>query len=542
MKKILALVLAMMMLVAMFAGCAQQAKTDDSADKQTGSSSDTKTDDKKEENKEDTDTTDETPTGTLTLWTSGLTTHADYVSEDESPYHVWVEEATGVDIEWQRPAVGAEANQAFNLMLSSGDLPDVIFHANWTNNAETLIEDGIILTLDDIMEEKAPALSAYLAEHPETKKAITSDSGHLYAFPFLREDVAYLGSYLGAVVHSGFLAETGLDMPETIADWEEMLYALKDVVDIPLSIYQSNLYRSLFGNAFGFNGNDTYYVKDGKTATWMNADGYYDFLVTMNKWYKDGLIDPDFVTMDMTGFVNQITTKKVGASFYGTGTPGRFNSVLVERDGSFMYEAVEYPVANAGDPVLYCQGETYWVGIGSVITTACEDVDLAMYFLDWGYTEEGILQWNYGKLGESYEMVDGKPQILDSIKNSEEGVTVALQRYTPMISSGPSMMLVDWNKQKTLPLANDYMAIWTANTEKAADSRWPAVCATTEENSQLSEIETALTTYAGEMYLNFILGEESLDNYDEYLANLESLKIDEVLAIKDAQLERYLAR
>jgi len=552
MKKILALVLAMMMIIAMFAGCAQEAKTDDTAKTDSSASTEkkeetkkeeTKTEDKKEEEKkEEAPAVDEKPTGTLSIYRNGLGMHADYTSEDQSPYHVWIEEATGVDIEWLSAPVGADGNQAFNLMLSSGDLPDVIYAGGWPSQVELLIEDGVIRPLDDVFEEKAPNLSAYLEEHPDTKKAVTSDSGHLYVFPFLREDVAFLGSYLGAAIHTGFLAETGLDKPVTLADWEEMLYAMKDVVDIPISIYDKGMYRNLFANAFGFKGDATYAVIDGKASTWYNAEGYYDFLVTMNKWYEDGIIDPDFATMDMTGFVNQMTTKTIGATYYGTGTPARFSDLLIERDCAFLYEAVEYPVANAGDPVLYCQGETFWGGTGFVITTACEDIDLAMYFCDYGYSEEGILQWNYGKLGESYEMVNGEPKVLESILTAEEGATSALKRYTPMTGNGPSIMLVSWNMQKNLPLANDYIGIWTNNTDKASSYRWPAVCATAEESLELSEMETALNTYAGEMYLNFILGAESLDNYDEYLSNLEQLKINEILAIKDAQLQRYLAR
>src|SRR5690554_2975758 len=168
----------------------------------------------------------------LSLWTYNLGYHNDYTSEEESPYHQYLSEFTGVDIDWQRPAAGEDGNQAFNLLLASGDLPDIIYIGGLPDRAETLLSEGYIIPLDDYMPTYAPALFTYLSENTDTMKAIKSDSGKLYNFPFLREDVLWQGSYIGNVVNTEYLNQVGLDIPETFDEWENAFYALKDVCDI----------------------------------------------------------------------------------------------------------------------------------------------------------------------------------------------------------------------------------------------------------------------------------------------------------------------
>ena len=484
--------------------------------------------------------------GSLRLWTSGLAYHSDYASEEESPYHQWLEEFTGVDIVWERPAAGADSTQAYNLMIATGDLPDIIYKGGLPAEVETMLDDGVFIALDDYMADYAPALYNFLEENPDYKKPVLSDSGHYYVFPFFREDVAWLGTWLGASVNSTMLGELGLERPETIAELDSLVYALKDLedCDYPMCFYNTSHIRTLLGPAFGFNGNDRYYIdENGKAATWMNAPGLKDALTLANKWYTDGIIDPDFTSLDLIGFVSKFVSSRIGITVYGSATPARFYQQIVDRDGDYDYIGITYPVQNKGDEVLFSQAEAMWTGTGAVITTACENVPLAMRFLDYGYTEEGILHWNYGKEGESFYYDDaGVPHMMDSILNAEEGATLALSRYTSMTANGISIMSLAWNRGKQLPLAVKLVDEWTSSAPNAPLHQWPSVCATIEETNELANIQSTLTTYADEMYLKFVLGTESLDNFDAYLNTLKDMGIDRVLEIKQNQLDRYNAR
>ena len=72
--------------------------------------------------------------------------------------------------------------------------------------------------------------------------------------------------------------------------------------------------------------------------------------------------------------------------------------------------------------------------------------------------------------------------------------------------------------------------------------RLPTISPTVEEAQEASAIENALSTYADEMYYNFILGAEPLDRFDDYMAKLEELGLARALELKQDQLDRFNAR
>ena len=60
----------------------------------------------------------------------------------------------------------------------------------------------------------------------------------------------------------------------------------------------------------------------------------------------------------------------------------------------------------------------------AVITTANKYPEATMRWLDYFYSEEGTVLCRLGIEGESYEVVDGKYQLLDNIKNNPDGLTL----------------------------------------------------------------------------------------------------------------------
>lgn len=71
---------------------------------------------------------------------------------------------------------------------------------------------------------------------------------------------------------------------------------------------------------------------------------------------------------------------------------------------------------------------------------------------------------------------------------------------------------------------------------------FPNVIATQEESDLISTKMTDIQTYQQEMFYKFILGDESLDNYDAFVEQLKSMGIDEVVAVKQAQYDRFIGK
>ena len=65
---------------------------------------------------------------------------------------------------------------------------------------------------------------------------------------------------------------------------------------------------------------------------------------------------------------------------------------------------------------------------------------------------------------------------------------------------------------------------------------------TTEESESIGTEAAAIDANVKEMLSKFILGQESLDNWDSFVANLNSMGLEHVLEVRQAAYDRFLAR
>src|SRR5690625_3282853 len=97
------------------------------------------------------------------------------------------EKDTNIKVNWKMvPHDSLEEKK--NLTLASGDLPDV-FYSSWINDQDLLKygEQGVFLSLNELIESYAPNLQKIFEEYPEVKKAITLPDGNIYSFPTVQE-------------------------------------------------------------------------------------------------------------------------------------------------------------------------------------------------------------------------------------------------------------------------------------------------------------------------------------------------------------------
>lgn len=100
------------------------------------------------------------------------------------------------------------------------------------------------------------------------------------------------------MVNKTLLDKAGLDIPETIADWEEMLAAFKEMgVRIPFSFGCDNKFAGLynaFSGAYGVPAGSRFMDENGTAKFGPMQEGYKEFLTLFHKWYQNGWLDPDF--------------------------------------------------------------------------------------------------------------------------------------------------------------------------------------------------------------------------------------------------------
>lgn len=487
----------------------------------------------------------------LTFDSSRFVTVTSYT---ELPCQIEMANQTNVTIEYIHPTAGSEKEQ-LNLLISSGDLPDIIFY-NWNNfssSLDQLYEDGLIVDANDYIDEYCPNIKAIWEEIPTAKRDMTTDNGVL-SFNQMQfsEPLKNTYSYL---IRADWLEAVGLEAPVTLDDWYEMLCAFRDndmdgdgdpSNEIPLtSGYDLNDdVRAVEGMYYAWGKDWKMHVgADGQAIYGAYDPDYKEYLTLMNQWMNEGLIDPDFATNDKTQQDAKFLNSKAGALRSGLGAGfGTFISGFGDED---IIVAAMSPVMKEGDTSYNFNG--YSAGVtksSAVITTACEYPELAAMYLDMYYGGDGMMLANYGIEGESYTMVDGYPTLSDYVMRNPDGksINVALSEFSLGAAS-----YAYWNdsavrEQRMM----SYPAQREAGLQMAAmdNSRiLPNISLSTDEISEYSSIMGDVETYVKEMTIAFILGNKDIETeFDSYTNTLQGMGIERAVEIYNDALQRYYQR
>lgn len=447
-------------------------------------------------------------------------------------------ENTGVGLEFIHPAIGQE-KESFNIMLASGELPDLITYdfTTYKGGAQKAIEDGVIIAIDEYLD-KAPNYKKYLEEHPEIDKQTTTDDGRHYCFASIGDD-EYGGYWQGLQIRKDLLDKAGLPLPETIDDWDKTLKAFKSMgIEYPLTL-TGVFQKGTFCGAFGIG--EQYYQDDGVVKYGVCQPEFKEYLALMNRWYSEGLLDPDFYSQDGKTFNSKITSGKAGAYFAPVGGGmGTYLPVLKSVDENYDLSGTKFPVMNKGETPKYAiKTDEFSPSTSTYITTACKDIDAAIKLLDYGYSEEGHMLYNFGTEGVSYTMDNGYPKYTDEMLHNSEGLSAqhALAKYTAAIYGGSFVQDSRYFEQyQTYDQQKEAVKLW-AQQEKG--HLIPTLTFSVDETDTLAQKETTINSYMSEKVLGFITGKESLDKYDSFVEELKSMGMDEVIGIYQAALDRH---
>jgi len=463
--------------------------------------------------------------------------YADYTA---SPFHTKLAENVGVDIQFEFDPTGTSDDSNYNLLLTREKLPDIILHQ--FTNAQELLDDGIIIPLNDYLEDWAPNLYRYLEENPETKKAISTDDGTIYMFPWLRED-SWLCTFRGLAVRKDWLEEQGVEIPANLDELDSIAHVFKDKYNARFSTVVDWLYDG--GISTAFNTWKEYYRDDNQNVHFGPAEeGWREYMQFMNKWYEEGILDPDIASVDGTVLKNKVLNDEIGIAYTSGNNVNTWMASLAEVGSDAEWVGILNPVKETGGITMLSQLDQLVTGRGAAITASCEDIELAMRVLDYAYSEEGILYYNYGTEGETYIIENGVPVFTSLILDDADGISNALDKYTGCQWGTAGIQEKNFYIQKNSQLIVDCINTWTTNTA-TAEHKFPSVSPTSDEGLELDSIQASINSYVDEMFYKFIYGEIDIDDdgqWEKYLGELESIGLTKAIVIKQDQLDRYNAR
>lgn len=455
-------------------------------------------------------------------------------------------EKTGVKVKFEHPVSGEE-EAAMNIMLASDDMPDIV-EWNWNKYAggpDKAIADGVIVCLDSYMDKVLPNLKKVYDEHPQWAEQARSAEGHYYTFPMINEDEE-LSAYIAMIVRQELLDQAGLEMPETLEEWERVLYAFKEMgIASPLSLRLNNYWLeevTPFGNFFDLIGT-FYHDSQGKVHFGPNEpEKFTPWVELMAKWYQDGILDKEFADADMKRVTAMVANGENGATFASIG--GEFGGFLsaIPKDSGIHYRAANVPAKTKGE-VGSWWNKSFDVALESAaaITVSAKDKEITARLLDFGYTRDGYMLYNFGKEGESYEMKDGIPTYLPTVvepeKNGNLTVAQGLSKYSRANYWGPFVRSVDYIHQ-FYPNEEQKEAL-KKTASRALDYKYPNVSMPAEDSRKFNDIMTPINTYREETITKIIAGKMPLSELDHYYAELKRMGIEEAVALKQKAYDAY---
>lgn len=482
---------------------------------------------------------------TLTYWYSYppfVPNFLDDVSNKE--IYQAINQAVGVNIQ----VVGyslVNANEQFQLMVASGDYTDIIysFGSNYSGSIEGAVEDEIITDLGPYLEEYAPDYMNYILTDEEVALAVHTDAGYVPAFAGIGDENVSVNG--GQIIRTDYLDAIGKEMPTTYDELEEVLTAFKNELNIP-SPYWSNPSGYVVEMTAGYGIYPGFYVDDGQVRYGFYDKGYFDYLTMMNRWYETGLLYADFAAQqNLQQFPDSslVTNNQVGVWFNSLNEMTAYTPETAT-DPNFAITGMPILTREKGETTHFCTAfSRVSVNSGNFISTNCKDLELAMAWCNYWYTEKGTLLANYGIEGESYEMVDGKPQFTDLVTNNPDmAFDIAISVYCEF-NGGGYYVLNEKTDSNYTEVQLQARKNWLENSDGA--NVYPSYAALNAEESAIYGAKIGdVDTYVEEMTLKYITGAEPLtdESFQTYQATLDGFGMQECIQVYQNAYDRYLAR
>ncbi|NMO96370.1 extracellular solute-binding protein [Paenibacillus lemnae] len=435
-----------------------------------------------------------------------------------------------------------------NLALAGGDYPDVFYSARVTSNELARFgAQGVFIPLNDLIDQYAPNFKKLMEQYPDIRKGLTMPDGNIYSLPSFY-DPDLLSMLIGAPlwINDEWLEKLNMKEPETTEEFYEYLKAVQTTDlngngqqdEVPYSaVGITGLIDHLKGGwGLGTRGLGHKYVDvdpdSGELRFTKALPEYKELLQFINKLHQEKLLDPEIFTID-------------GGALNAKGQSGILGSTAVPNPETVMSQknyiglgALKGP----GGDQLYSHIKVPMVHVGAfAITDKNENPEATIRWMDYFYGDDGAKLYFMGKEGETYEKTaDGEFKYVEEITNNPDGLTQdqALAKYfTWLGGSYPGVVRQDYFKGSET-LSSSMEAAAKAEPH-ALEEIWYNFNYTPEETEFMSSVGKDIHDYVTEMEAKFVNGSASFEQWDQYVATLQKMGLEEYMKTYQAAYDRY---
>ena len=224
--------------------------------------------------------------------------------------------------------------EKLGMMLAQGDFPDVIAgEMPYTSVMAGAIDNGLFMPLDDLLEEYGPNLMEQVPANVWDE--LRGPDGHIYAIGDFMSNTARRCT----AIRKDLLDELGLDVPETLDDYYNVLVAFKNAgVKYPFIGREKFKYSETFFAAYGVVPTTWQLNEDGQVVPAYILPEMKDALAFYKKLYDEGLIDAESLTNNGTVRDQKAAAGDVGMMVLNISALPGYNVALQENvpDGEWI--------------------------------------------------------------------------------------------------------------------------------------------------------------------------------------------------------------
>lgn len=477
----------------------------------------------------------------LTFWLPIQPPAAKHMSSyNDHPIFKIISQNTGVEVEFFHPAVGQEREQ-LGILVASGDLPDLVqIRGLYNGGSGAGVAEGIFRDLTGDIPVYAPDYYREITRTESNYRRATNNEGKLTAFLEIKQSAPpfYRVNYRQDVMD-----QLGLDNPATIADYNADFAKMKAAgitAFAPPANGRISLFMWPYGVTPGF-----FVGADGKIK-WGEAEaGYKQYLQLMNDWYTKGYIYPDFMS-NMTDTERRalIANKSVAMIVESVDLVKS-----VTDSASLKSVPMPYPRLTPGQPIHFdtvsFTTQPNAAVMDTVVTTACKNPEIAMEYMNYFFTQAGADLCNWGVKDGTYTVdAAGKKTFTDTMLRNPTiplgDIQTVLKIHLfaklaePDVVCNPNVII----NPEALELRMRYSDDKTIDNSQTL----PPIQLSIDDSQARNQIMRDINTYVDEMSLKFITSVTPLSEFDNYVAQIKKMNLDEAIKITERGYQEYMKK
>ena len=459
-----------------------------------------------------------------------------------------------VKIEWIM-AMGATFNEKKNLMLATGDLPDIIESAIPSSDLTKYGPDGTFIPLNKLIDDYGVNFKKLYNEIPILEKYITAPDGNIYSLARINSGPWMPTNGVG-IINKMWLDNLGLAMPTTIEEFENVLRAFKTgdpnkngkADEIPLTFSITNgaspisennglsyLFSS-FGLAIGNSPTEAYVgVKDGKVYNQGTVPEFKEAIAWFSKLYKEGLMDSEGFTLKNADFAAKINAEP---GIIGYSQLWDKNDTVSNKTNNAAFQYMPLLKGPGGrTPVFFKLVLPGTVRGWGEITKACKTPEVAMRWLDYFYDEKNAIEHIEGPIGvRVLENPDGTLYV----RKPPEGMSVAEDRFSNCNAGILAMPPSTYMNKLKLPSTDEKVNFINTFMDELKDKEpFPPVFYTAEEAEAMNKLQVDIFNLIEGKASQWIMNGNIEAEWDSYLNELDKAGLAKWISIKQAAYDRF---